>query len=460
MSSEQAIALAEILPEISTLAHINLLENSKLVKLADAKTEESQEEACALYASLMAAVRVSATLVKIDIDNPSAESGEIVKALANQVLAYCLRNMRNAPDIRDSTSGEPALEQLRYPDVLRHIVGHEEDSPVVEGDEDDVSAPDEDYVIGGTGVVKALACCLKNMGDDARRQSGEFLRDFEAGTVTPRAKVPAGKAKDMSKHLLASARKIRVRLQPALAQAKASSKDDMNNYSMLPPDSGVLIRVTNVVIDRLVFLNQTIEGIINRFEDEFPETRQNQPPTIAPSYAPPPVPELATSLSSTEAEPVFVSDNEDVDLETELRSPSRSRSNSIMSHSSKALAEEEGRALRVGHKFRRGFLRTHYDLLMNSEEIGNDPDHVRQIQGLLEDLGSEDEDVRKKVEEKGAVAVFQEDKADIMRKIREKDPVYWDRFIESQEKARANVEVGTKEEAPKTNTADESAISD
>lgn len=460
MSSEQAIALAEILPEISTLAHINLLENSKLVKLADAKTEESQEEACALYASLLAAARVSATLVKIDIDNPSAESGEIVKALANQVVAYCLRNMRNAPDIRDSTSGEPALEQLKYPDVLRHIVGHEEDSPVVGSDEDDISAPDEDYVIGGTGVVKALACCLKNMGDDARRQSGEFRRDFETGTTTPRAKMPAGKAKDMSKHLLASARKIRVRLQPALAQAKASSKEDMNNYSRFPQSPESLFVLLTLPIDRLVFLNQTIEGIINRFEDEFPETRQTVAPILAPSHAPPPVPDLAASLSSTEVDPVFLSDNEDVDLETELRSPSRSRSNSIMSHSSKALAEEEGRALRVGHKFRSSFIPTHYALFMNSEEIGNDPDHLQQIQNMLEDIGTEDEDVRKKVEEKGAIAVFQEDKAELMRKIREKDSVYWDRFIESQEKARANVELGTKEEAPKVNTADESAISD
>lgn len=68
MSSKQAIALADVLPEGPRLAHLALMENSKLQALANAKSEEDQEEACALYASLMAAVRVSSTLICIDID--------------------------------------------------------------------------------------------------------------------------------------------------------------------------------------------------------------------------------------------------------------------------------------------------------------------------------------------------------------------------------------------------------
>lgn len=235
MTPEQAITLAEILPEVKDLAHINLLENPKLVMLADAKTEDGQEEACALYASLLAAARVSDTLVKIDIDNPSAESGEIVKALANQVVAYCLHNVRLVPDIGDNAASEPILASTKYPDVLRHIVGHEDDSLPMDGIDDGNDAPDEDYVIGGTGVVKALACVLKNVGDDSSRQSGEFMREVENGAVGPRPHVPSGKAKDMSKHLLASARKIHVRLTPALARAKAASHKDMNNYSEFPP---------------------------------------------------------------------------------------------------------------------------------------------------------------------------------------------------------------------------------
>lgn len=68
MSPKQAIALADVLPEGPKLAHISILENPQISALASAKDEASQEEACALYASLMAAVRVSNTLICIDID--------------------------------------------------------------------------------------------------------------------------------------------------------------------------------------------------------------------------------------------------------------------------------------------------------------------------------------------------------------------------------------------------------
>jgi hypothetical protein len=68
MSAKQAIALADVLAEAPKLAHVELLENPKLTALANAKDESNQEEACALYASYMAAVKVSNTLVSIDID--------------------------------------------------------------------------------------------------------------------------------------------------------------------------------------------------------------------------------------------------------------------------------------------------------------------------------------------------------------------------------------------------------
>lgn len=68
MSPKQAIALADVLPEGPSLAHLNILDNPQLKALARATTEADQEEACALYASLMAAVRVSSTLICIDID--------------------------------------------------------------------------------------------------------------------------------------------------------------------------------------------------------------------------------------------------------------------------------------------------------------------------------------------------------------------------------------------------------
>ena len=68
MSPKQAIALADVLPEGPAMAHVTLLQNPQLTALANAKTEEQQEEACALYASLMASVRVSQSLICIDVD--------------------------------------------------------------------------------------------------------------------------------------------------------------------------------------------------------------------------------------------------------------------------------------------------------------------------------------------------------------------------------------------------------
>ncbi|KAI1308593.1 hypothetical protein F5Y03DRAFT_350310 [Xylaria venustula] len=439
LSSEQVIALAEILPEVKSLAHINLLENPDLVRLADARTEDMQEEACALYASLLAAVRVSKTLVKIDIDDPTSESGELLKALANRVVAYTMRNLQGVPDIRDSSADDSALKLEKYPDVLRHIIGHEEDSPVVADDDDSELAPDEDYVIGGTGVAKALACVLKNRGNDSGRQSGEFARELEDGAATTQSQLPSGKAKDMSKHLLATARKIRARLQPALASAKAFAKEDLNNYY------------------RLVFLDQTIEGIINRFEDEFPDTRQPEDSNEVTSDLSSAVPESSITPEPAEVDTFALSDTEDV--ETALRPPIRSRSSSIISHTSKAFSEEEGLALRTGHKFRRSFMsQKEFNILNNDKEISNNPHHVKLVTSLMEDLMEDSEEIRKQVEEKGIVKAFEEDKDNIWKLLRDKDPQYWDVFLESQEKARANIKV--EPNGSKVDIAQESAVVD
>ncbi|KAI0400501.1 RNI-like protein [Xylaria palmicola] len=447
LSSEQMIALAEILPEVKSLAHINILENPELVRLADARTEDMQQEACALYASLLAAVRVSKTLVKIDIDDLSSESGELLKAIANRVVAYTMRNLQGESNLQGSTANNPTPKLEKYPDVLRHIVGHEEDYPIVtEGDDDLDLAPDENYVIGGTGVAKALACVLNNRGKDSGPQSGEFARDSDDEAAVTQPQLPPGKAKDMSKHLLATARKIRARMQPALASAKASAKEDMGTYH------------------RLIFLDQTIEGIIKRFEDEFPDTRQSGESNEAPSGPSSIAPEPTTVPESHEVEAFALSDTEDI--ETELRPPVRSRSSSIISHTSKAISEEEGRALRVGHKFRRSFMSQKQFNMLNSDiEISNHPHHVKLVSSLMEDLMEDYEDIRKRVAEKGMVKVFEEDKDKIWKLLRDKDPQYWDVFLESQEKARANIKVepngGTKiDPTQESAVVDDEAVAD
>lgn len=236
MSSEQAIALAEVLPESRSLAHLNILENQPLIKLASAKDEASQEEACALYASLMAAVRVSNTIICIDIDVPNEDSSEVVKALAKQVIAYSLRNLEGTQlgecaeaGVADSQGGE---KEVYVPDILLHLVGHVDGFS--ENHDSDEPAPDDDYIVGGTGVVKALGICL-NRAADLRKSN--ISTSGGSGAATPRQTLlgtdeTKGKAKEMSKNLLGSARKIRSRLLPALI--KEAKSGDAMSYSESP----------------------------------------------------------------------------------------------------------------------------------------------------------------------------------------------------------------------------------
>ncbi|KAG9502812.1 hypothetical protein J7337_005646 [Fusarium musae] len=440
MTPEQAIAIVEVLPEVKTLAHINITNNAEIVKLADASTEEAQEEACALYASLLAAARVSKSLICVDIEVPSEHAGEIVKAMAKQVVAYCLRNMERLPDtdvgaVLASTLAENNLEAGEnklppYPDVLAHLVGHDvldQD----ESDDDNGSAPDEDYVIGGTGVVKALACCLKNRGDESRRQSGEFIRDIENGASNPAANLSTGgKAKDMSKHLLMGARKIRQRLQPALIKARANPDDDHN-------------------LRRLTFLDDTLQGIIKRFEDEYPDTREDPALQRRPRAGTKSSEESPTTLP-LEDSALALSDNED---EGEITGGKPlSRSNSM----AKILVEEEGRILRAGHRFRAGLIKEEQiDLLSTIDDIGSDPKHVRMLVELAEDLGGE---IWQLVKEKGPVRAFKEDRDVAFKCMEASDPEHWARFAEAQYKSRANISIPSA--AKQGEVVDESAVAD
>ncbi len=189
-----------------------------------------------MYASLMAAVRVSDTLICIDIDVPTEDSGEIVKALAKQVVAYSLRNLERLPlenvlqdsaitNMTQAHGAEP--KELTVPEILMGLVGHVEGSP--ENHDQDPPAPDDDYIVGGTGVVKALDICLnraeRTREDNAPSPSG-------AGTSSralQEGQFKKGKAKEKSKNWLDSARKIRARLQPALI--KEAKNGDANSFS-------------------------------------------------------------------------------------------------------------------------------------------------------------------------------------------------------------------------------------
>jgi hypothetical protein len=259
------------------------------------------------------------------------------------------------------------------------------------------------------------------------------------GTGSPRPQfATGGKAKDMSKHLLAGARKIRQRLQPALVKAKANPLDEHT-------------------LRKLTFLDNTLQGIIKRFEDEYPDTRQSAedevPLTLSRSLEIPihPTPGADESIATGS-----LSDGED---EGEIHVPRPlSRTNSVLS---KVLAEEEGRIHRVGHRFRSGIItQQHLDLLTTTiDDIEADPNHVRLLTEIAEDVGGE---FLQLVKEKGLIRAFKEDRDVYIKVYEERDPEYWAQFIESQQKARANMNLPAldKTDAAAGSPPDESAILD
>jgi hypothetical protein len=167
-------------------------------------------------------------MVAIEIEVPSADSSEVVRALASQVVAYTLRNMeRNT--LNDYGLPETnALPEKNAPEVLLHLVGHMEGYS--ENHDNDEPAPDEDYLIASTGVVKALRVFLAT--DRPSRDGSRNLSPTASGTVTPKQSgtpllkpSTQKKPKDVSLELCESARKIRMRLRPALIKEDREGND-------------------------------------------------------------------------------------------------------------------------------------------------------------------------------------------------------------------------------------------
>ncbi|MCJ1243359.1 hypothetical protein MMC30_000556 [Trapelia coarctata] len=430
MSSEHAIALAEILPESRHLAHLNILENPQLTALSTAKDAASQEEACALYASLMAAVRVSDSIVCIDIDVPSPESSEVVKALAKQVVAYSLRNMSRGPAAEAYASTAPTIadphggeEAVTVPDILLHLVGHVDGFP--ENHDADEPAPDDDYIVGGTGVVKALGVCLGNMTTDYTRASRD-MTPAESGTATPMqsqqgTEVAKGKAKDMSKNLLGSARKIRARLQPALLREARDGNEA--GYK------------------RLQFLDLTLERMIRRFEDEYPECRIAPPepessveePVSDPGSLPSP------SKDSSIHEKASIDDVDPTEDDEQSVTVHLSRHNSDVSLAARLITQEEGQMHRFGQQIRRDVLRPQVlDYAHGTTGHEVEAQHLQELRAQIEAMsGSE---IKEKVETLGAEAALRHlgTTAEELLLLQQQDPEGFEKFRESQLMAQHN----------------------
>ncbi|KAL2364907.1 hypothetical protein RJZ56_002169 [Blastomyces dermatitidis] len=434
LSPDHAIALAEILPDCRRLCHINILENPTIAALASAKDAPTQEEACALYASLMTAVRISHTLIAVDIDVPTADNNEVVKALASQIVAYSLRNLERGELVEELSDGStPEEYPVPVPDILVHIVGNVDDV----GDDPTKLAPDEDYVIGGTGLVKALGVCLGN----ADHHSLETLGDITpppSGTSTPlrrASSVGNKKPRDMSKNLLNSARRIRVRLQPVLVREDRAGNE--SNYR------------------RLQFLDVTLQRMIQRFEDEFPDTRLS-----TDSDARDTLPQRTPSQSSAgeSAERSKLDDSANLDAIQLSQSPDQdqypdaaiddedgdryairlSRTSSNTSLHSKALTSEEGRVHRFQQHVRRDILSTDLEAEPDTPSQGPDETQIHALREKLERLRSSE--MQSRIELVGPDKALEELGANMeeLLALRERDPESFESFKASQIAAQIN----------------------
>jgi hypothetical protein len=380
LTPDHVIGLAEVLSECPSLCHLNILENQQIVDLASTTDPVAQEEACAVYASMMAAVRVSRTLIAVDIDVPSADNNEVVKALASQIVAYSLRNLEGGAIAEELSDSIVPLgnKDVPVPEILQHIVGHSVVSEEPFDDEDDV-APDEDYVIGGTGVVKALGVCLGNLDQHGLDVLGESSAPA-SGTTTPRRRksrsVVSKRPRDMSKNLLESARNIRVRIQSALIREDRAGNDA--NYR------------------RLQFLDITLHRMIQRFEDEYPETRISPQAEGVPSV---PAPDTISQHSGEDGTGSITAggnmtnsqlDENGADEEDgEQLAVRLSRASSMTSLHSRAMTSQEGHIHRIGQNLRRDFLKPSLVPDDGDEEYDDSNSHIAALRQKLDRLHDE-----------------------------------------------------------------------
>ena len=228
----------------------------------------------------------------------------------------------------------------------------------------------------------------------------------------------------MSKNLLDSARKIRVRLQPALV--KESTAGDELAYR------------------RLTFLDQTLQNMIQRFEEEYPETRvvpasPSQTASAASSLTDKSNSRTNLSLNPLANEVSNVSDEEDADEDGALR-PAVRRHNSEISLSGRALSMEEGQLHRLGQQLRREVIDSPTTANAPAKSWHNDEQRIKELGEKIEAISGPQ--LRTMVEQEGWEKVLSKlgGNYDDLRRMQEQDPEGYEQFKESQMKARMNLD--------------------
>jgi len=208
-----------------------------------------------------------------------------------------------------------------------------------------------------------------------------------------------------------------------------------------------------------------LQGIIQRFEDEYPECRisndalLNRPPggssTAGVSNPISTISGLSVpSLGPSAEASALTSDDEFEESRPSLRT---SRHNSDVSLASRALSREEGRIHRVGQKARRSIVNAPgFELpsdrpmssagginnnigLTNASETIRDP-KIASLAKRIEALSGPE--LKTEIQTGGWEGLLEKMGTNFeeLRRLQEEDPVAWEQFKESQLKATANME--------------------
>jgi hypothetical protein len=206
-------------------------------------------------------------------------------------------------------------------------------------------------------------------------------------------------------------------------------------------------------IGRLKFLDSTLERIIQRFEDEYPECRIPKQSTGSPQNSTePPTPSTAqTSFKN----PFHPDEDLDADVDVEdgslpiARPKALSRHDSEVSIANRHLVQEEAQMHRFGQQVRRELLRPqtedyHWGTTGQEEEAK----HIQSLREKLEALsGSE---IRQHVGKEGIAGVLKAIDADAeaLRRLHIEDPKEFQRVKEAQEHAYAVHNLPSQESSP------------
>lgn len=197
-------------------------------------------------------------------------------------------------------------------------------------------------------------------------------------------------------------------------------------------------------------LDQTLQRMIQRFEDEYPETKVPDPLPPVSNGIPSPDPSMAdTSILSASvdsnglatvnsAEEYFPS--EDGSTADHLAAK-LSRTPSNTSLASKLFTDEEGRMHRFGQNLRREILKpTGVDDHLHGTSTNDqlEPESLAALRARLEELGGDE--IRQKVEHDGADNVVRElgINAQELLIMKEQDPEGFEAFRSSQLAAQIN----------------------